>query len=77
MIGNAKGPLVCMVPESLPGVMEAAEAGEYPASSVYSVGSYVHMMAMGARTEKNPGGWTYEQMKKVWAAFKGHATCAV
>ena len=77
MIGNAKGPLVCMVPESLPGVMEAAEAGEYPASSVYSVGSYVHMMAMGARTAKNPGGWTDAQMKKVWAAFTGHATCAV
>ena len=81
MTGNAKGPLVCLVPEAVPGLLDAINAGEFPATSVYNPesggGSYVHVLAAGARTERNPGGWTDEQIKKLWDAFKGHASCAI
>ena len=79
--GNAKGPFVSMVPESVPGLLDALNADTYPASSVYDPGvgggSYVHVLAVAPQTAKNPGGWTLEQIKKLWAAFKGHATCAI
>lgn len=76
---NSKGPVVCMIPEALPGLLDVIESGMLISNANgFSINQYRNIVAFGARTANNPYGWTDEQIKKAWSAFQGsECVCAV